>query len=222
MIFQTVLIAEDHQSVKISVEQTLKDLGLIDPHYAYYCDDALLRLKKALLDNLPYELLITDLSFQEDGREQKLNDGIALIEAARKLQPALKVLVFSAEANPAVVSMLFKQHDINGYVRKGRQDALELRDALEAISKNKKYVPAEFQQAMRTKNAHDFSGYDIVIISQLANGTLQKDIPAYLQQQNMTPSGLSSIEKRLNQIKEALGFAKNEQLVAYCKDRRII
>ncbi len=33
---------------------------------------------------------------------------------------------------------------------------------------------------------------------------------------------LSTIEKRLNQIKESLGFIKNEQLIAYCKDRKII
>jgi len=222
MMFHTVLIAEDHQSVKISVEQTLKDLGIGEPHYAYYCDDALLRLKKAMQDGKPYDLLITDLSFDEDGREQMIGSGTALIEAARKLQPGLKVLVFSAEPNPAVVTLLFRQHDINGYVRKGREDALELKEALQTISNNKKHIPAEFQQAIRAKNAHDFTGYDIMIISQLAKGTLQKDIPLYLQQQNITPSSLSSIEKRLNQIKEVLEFTKNEQLVAYCKDHRII
>ena len=36
------------------------------------------------------------------------------------------------------------------------------------------------------------------------------------------PSGLSSIEKRLNNMKNVLEFSKNEQLVAYCKDMGII
>jgi two-component system capsular synthesis response regulator RcsB len=51
---------------------------------------------------------------------------------------------------------------------------------------------------------------------------LQKEIPAYLQENNIRPSGLSSIEKRLNLMKEVLDFSKNEQLVAYCKDFGII
>jgi two-component system capsular synthesis response regulator RcsB len=51
---------------------------------------------------------------------------------------------------------------------------------------------------------------------------LQKDIPDYLQQKEIKPSGLSSIEKRLNLMKESLGFTKNEQLVAYCKDFGLI
>ena len=221
-MFKSVLIAEDHQSANISVQHSLKDLEIADVSYAYYCDDALLRLKRGIQDGQPFDLLITDLSFEEDGREQKINGGPALIAAARNLQSELKILVFSAEPNPAVVSGLFQQLAINGYVRKGRRDSIELKEAIENIYKGKKYVPAEFQQSIRARNAHDFSTYDILIISQLAKGTLQKDIPVYLQQNGVRASSLSSVEKRLNQIKEVLGFTKNEQLVAYCKDKRII
>jgi hypothetical protein len=56
----------------------------------------------------------------------------------------------------------------------------------------------------------------------LAKGALQKDIPNYLEQLNLKPAGLSSIEKRLNLIKESLGFTKNEQLIAFCKDMGVI
>ena len=61
-----------------------------------------------------------------------------------------------------------------------------------------------------------------VIISQLSSGTFQKDIPAYLEANNITPSKLSSIEKRLRMMKNELGFSKNQQLVAHCKDNGLI
>jgi two-component system, NarL family, captular synthesis response regulator RcsB len=77
-------------------------------------------------------------------------------------------------------------------------------------------------QVVKQKNVHDFTAYDIAIISLLADGVLQKDIPAYLRQNQIRPSGLSSMEKRLNYIKEILEFTKNEQLVAFCKDMGII
>jgi DNA-binding NarL/FixJ family response regulator len=221
-MFKNVLIAEDHESANISVQKTLQDLGIGKVDYAHYCDDALGKIQKGLRNAQPYELLITDLSFEEDGYRQKLDGGAALIAAARQVQPELKVLVFSAENKEAVIRELYQKLSINGYVRKARRDAQELRTAIETIYKNKQHLPLEFRQAIRQKNAHDFTPYDITIISQLAKGMFLKEIPAYMQQQRIKPSSLSSIEKRLNQIKEVLDFSKNEQLVAFCKDKGII
>ena len=221
-MFKNVLIAEDHESASISVQKTLTDLGIVRSDYAYYCDDALTRIKKAIAGDEPYELLITDLSFEDDGRQQKISGGEALIAAARQVQPGLKVLVFSAEQRAAVISALFNDLEVNGYVRKARRDAQELKKAIESIYKNKQHLPAEFRRDIRQHNAHNFTGYDTVIIRLLSGGMAQKDIPVYLEQNQIRPSGLSSLEKRLNLIKEALAFSKNEQLVAYCKDKGII
>jgi len=221
-MFRTVLIAEDHESANISVQTTLRGLGITGVEYAYYCDDALTRINKRKAEGDPFDLLITDLSFDADGRTQVLKGGEALIRAARLVQPGLKVLVFSLEHKVAVIAGLFDELGIDGYVRKARRDAQELRAALEAVAKNKRHFPVELRQELRQPNAHDFTAYDIVVISSLSRGMLQKDIPAYLQHESIAPSGLSSVEKRLNLIKYALGFSKNEQLVAYCKDKGII
>jgi DNA-binding NarL/FixJ family response regulator len=220
-MFNNVLIAEDYQSTKLSIEYTLKQLGIAEHAYAYDCDAALLTLKHAIRTDKPLELLITDLSFAED-RTRQIVDGTALIQAAKSLQPGLKILVFSAESNSAVINSLFDKFDINGYVPKGKRDTIELREAIEKIYKGKKHFPTDLQYAVKIKNAHDFTAYDIAIISQLAAGTSQKNIPYYLAQNNIKPSGLSSVEKRLNFIKETLDFSKNEQLIAYCKDNKII
>jgi hypothetical protein len=69
---------------------------------------------------------------------------------------------------------------------------------------------------------YEFTSYDILIINLLSKGVLQKEIPAYLQANKIRPSSLSSLEKRLNFIKEIYSFSKNEQLVAFCKDMRLI
>jgi two-component system capsular synthesis response regulator RcsB len=60
-----------------------------------------------------------------------------------------------------------------------------------------------------------------MILSQLAQGTLQKNIPDYLQQQGMRASSQSSVENGLIRSENALGFTKNEQLIAYCKDYKL-
>lgn len=221
-MFTKVLIAEDHESASISVRKTLEDLGITNPAYAYYCDDALIRIKNGIRDEEPFELLISDLSFEKDERHQQLTDGAALIAAARLIQPNLKVLVFSSEQNATVIEGLFRDSGINGYVRKARRDAQELKAAIETINKNKIHFPLHLSEVIQQKNTYEFTDFDITIIRLLAGGILQKDIPVYLQQREIKPSGLSSVEKRLNLIKETLDFTKNEQLVAFCKDMGII
>jgi DNA-binding NarL/FixJ family response regulator len=221
-MFHKVLIAEDHESSNVSVRKTLEDAGVSICDYTYYCDDAFQRARKALLANEPYELLITDLSFEEDYREQKLKNGADLITEIRKIQPHIKVLVFSAESKVSIIDQLFRDLDIDAYVRKARRDVEELKKALEALSKGNKYMPFALKQAVKTQSTYEFSEYDIILLTQLSHGMLQKDIPYYLEKNGYKPSGLSSVEKRLNLMRETLGCSKNEQLIAFCKDLGII
>jgi len=221
-MIKKVLIAEDHESANISVQKTLEEMGIADADYVYYCDDALVRVQKAKQDGHPYDLLITDLYFDEDHRTQKIAGGAALIASAREIQPDLVILVFSAEGKAAVIEMLFDAQNIDGYVRKGRNDAKELKMAIDHIGRNQRYFPRHLIELVKQKNAHEFTKFDVIILSLLAQGIRQKDIPAYLQQNNIRPSGLSSVEKRLNHMKEVLEFSNNEQLIAYCKDMGIV
>ena len=58
-MFKKVLVAEDLDSISIAVIQVLEDLKVPTIHHVKYCDDGLLKIKKALLDNEPYDLLIS-------------------------------------------------------------------------------------------------------------------------------------------------------------------
>ncbi len=221
-MFGKVLIAEDHEIANISIQKTLAELGVTDAKYVYYCDDALAWIRNALRDQAPYELLITDLSFEEDHHPQQVKDGLALIRAARTVQPDLKVIVFSAESRPAVIDDLFASLEIDGYVRKARRDAQHLKEAFQTLHSGRKYRAPGTKLVDPVRNSHEFTTFDITILSLLSQGVLQKDIPFYLRQRSISPSGLSSVEKRLNFMKEVLDFSKNEQLIAYCKDIGVI
>ncbi len=221
-MFKKVLIAEDHEHANISVRKTLEELDIAQREFRSYCDDALTLVQIALRQEQPFDLLITDLSFEEDKNVQKITGGKELIKAVKQLQPTLKVIVFSLESNISVVDELFHDLDIDAYVRKARYDAEDLRRAIDAVSNHKKYRSADLMRNRRIENSYDFKAYDIEIIRLLCNGTVQKNIPAYLHQKNIKPSGLSSVEKRLSSIKIALNISSNEQLIAYCKDHRVI
>jgi len=217
-----VIIAEDHESSNLSVQITLDELKIQQSDYVYYCDDALNRISQAKKGDLPYDVLITDLSFEEDGTLQKLADGYELIKAARAVQPDIMILVFSGEDRPAIISKLFKEYEIDAFVRKARHDVKELKAAFEALSKRQKYYPHGIAQLMRQATSYQLTDSDLRIIRLLAKGYAQKEVEAYLKKNNIEPNSLSWIEKKLKEVRDELGFTKNTQLIVYCQEQGLL
>ncbi|HJD87667.1 response regulator [Empedobacter stercoris] len=217
-MFKKVLIAEDFESFNISIQKVLKDLNVDNPDYAFYCDDAFLKIKKALHNEQPYDLLISDLSFEEDHREQTLKGGKDLIEAVKAIQPHLKIIVFSVEKKADMVDNLFKEYDIDGFVAKGREDSKELKKAIQAVFEGEKHLELGMKRSIKQKNTFEITSYDVTLVSLLSKGVLLKDIPNFLVDRNIKPSSKSSVEKRLGSLKESLQLTSNHQLVAFFKD----
>lgn len=211
-----VIIAEDQESSNLSIQKTMEDLCIKHSDYVYYCDDALNKIQAARQKGRPYDLLITDLSFEADGTFQKIGGGLELIHAVRAVQPEIMILVFTAEGRPSVVDNLFKNYEIDAYVRKARHDVKELKSAFAALSKGERYYPRALAQVTEQVNTYEFTELDINIIRLISEGIPQKEIPDYI------PKSLSTIEKKLKQIRDEFGFVKNEQLVLFCKEAGIL
>ena len=203
-MFKKVLIAEDHESSNFSVQNIVKQMEITVADYFYYCDDAYSNLKKSVEKQLPYELLITDLSFEDDGRKQLIKDGKQLIKCCREENPNIKVIVFSGEHRLGVIDLLFRELKINAFVRKARSDSMELKKAIELVYINHTYISHNLKLPVKKVNTLEFSNYDIILLTLLSEGILQKNIPQILQQRNINPNSLSSVEKRISIMKIAM------------------
>lgn len=221
-MFKKVLIAEDFESFNISVQKAVEELKIETVDNVHYCDDAWMKVKKSIREKTPYDLLITDLSFDTDHREQNLTNGKELVDAIKEDDPQIKMIVFSIESRPEIVESLFTTHHINGFVSKGREDIKELKRAIKAVYNNEKYISSNIKDSIKNKNSYDFTKFDKILVTLLSKGMIQKNIPDYLKENNIKPSSLSSVEKSLNNLKESLDVANNEQLIAHCKDWGII
>lgn len=223
MMFKKVLIADDHKSISISVQKILAELNITqDSHdHVTYCDAAFSRIQKALANGEPYDLLITDLSFNND-IPQILEDGTDLILATQKVQPGLKILVFAGEDRSAVASRLYRDLNLDGYVPKGRGDIKDLKAAIEKMATDQRYLSANLRKDLKANFSIIFDEYDKMVLSMLMGGNSQKEVATYLKKNNIKPSSLSSLEKRLSEIKSTLNISNNEQLIAYCKDNKLI
>jgi len=214
--FEKILVVEDQDMANWSLRKTLEGLELPQPLYSYDTDNAISLLKKAVAEGNPYDLVVTDLYFEQRGTLKQLPDGKALIRTAKTLQNGLKILVFSGESKVGIIRELYDELGIDGYVRKARGDAQELKSALEHLAQNRRYYPRDYRSVAAQENQHEFTDYDKAIIRLLYKGYSQQEIADWLEGNNMSPSGLSSVEKRLKHMRNAMKFTKNQQLIGYC------
>ncbi|WP_125723404.1 DNA-binding transcriptional response regulator [Flavobacterium ustbae] len=218
-MFKKVLVAEDLDSISIAVVQVLEELQVPVIHHVKYCDEGLLKVKKALAEKEPYDLLITDLSFKSDHRKVNLNSGDELIEAINKVQPKLKKIVFSIEDKSYRIKSLFNDLGINAYVTKGRNSISELRNAIKsAFNNEEKILSSDLSFSFNDKALIEIESYDISILKLLSQGYILESISKEFKDLSITPNGTSSIEKRINKLKIYFKANNNVHLIAIAKD----
>ncbi|MDI1306781.1 MAG: response regulator [bacterium] len=222
-MFQKVLVAEDLDSISITVVQALEELSIVEIHHAKYCDDAFLKIKKALHDNMPYDLLISDLSFKQDHRENKLSTGEELIDAVKKIQPNIKTIVFSIEDKSFRIKSLFNNSGINAYVSKGRNSIPQLKNAVQNIfNSDEKIISAELSHLLKDKSILEIEAYDISLLKLLSKGLILDEIALEFKNSEISPNGTSSIEKRINKLKIYFRASNNVHLIAITKDLGLV
>ena len=222
-MFQKVLIAEDMDFINSGIKSQLAELNIAQIEYVQYCDEALLKLKSAKLNNAPFDLLISDLSFDEDYVEQKITSGDELIKEVRKDFPELKIAIFSVEDKEFRVQNLFNEYNINAYVWKSREGLRELKKAIQQIyTTDSIYVSPHVAGSMSKQKTIEISEYDIFLIECLSKGYLQDQISKELKAKNWTPTSVSSIEKKLKFLKEHFNANNPAHLVAIAKDLGLI
>jgi len=222
-MFKKIIVAEDFDSINLGIEQALRDLEIVNFHHSKYCDDAFLKIRKAILDNEPYDLFISDLSFKTDHREVKIASGDELIQNVRELQPTIKIIAYSVEDKGYRIKSLFDNSDINGFVLKGRNSIEELKKAINLLAvSDQKYISPEVASALKENNNYEIDDFDILIIKHLSLGIPQEDISETFKKSGVKPNSKSTIEKRIAKLKDFFKANNATHLVSITKDMGII
>jgi DNA-binding NarL/FixJ family response regulator len=221
-MFNKVLISDDLGSISSGVIMVVNTLGIQNTMQVQYCDDAYIQIKKAILNDSPFDLLITDLSFKSDYRDQKYHSGEVLIKTLKQEYPDLKIIAYSVEDRLQKVRTIIQDCKANAYVCKGRKGLFELTEAISQVYKNQLYLSPQVENALYSKIDIEINDYDIELVKLLSNGLSQDKISEALRKNNINPSSVSSIEKRLTKLR--IHFKANNaiHLVAIVKDLGLI
>lgn len=222
-MFKKILIAEDQQSISKGLKSILKDLSIHDIETSDHCDNALLKIKASLIKENPFDLLITDLSFKDNHYLSHVSSGEELIEEVKKIQPNLKIIVFSIENRVGKVKKLLNKYNIDAYIAKGRRESEDIKKAIQTVCQEKKYYSNSILTLLKnSNNISQVSTSDTLILKLLASGVKQKLIPEYFKENNIPSGSKRSIEYRLQELKTIFGAETLPQLISIVKDIGLI
>lgn len=222
-MIKRILIAEDIDSINTGIISILKENFNFSIDHANSCDKALLKIKKAALENQPFDLLISDLSFKTDGLLiPELKNGEELAIAAKKTQPNLKTIIYTIEDKPALLKRLKEEVTVNSIVLKGLNSLSELCTSIEKINSGENYFTTEVLHKIKNDSTITIGEYDITILDLLSKGLTQQDISHSLKSKEIKPSSVSAIEKRIGELKTCLKANNSIHLVAIAKDMFLI
>lgn len=212
-MFQKVLIVEDHNLTHVGIKDAIQSLEIPTIEYAKYCDEAHLKIHRALQDKNPYDLLITDLSFLPLTDAYKIKSGEELIQILNKEKIALKIIVFSTQYKTLPIKKLFDDYHIDGFVSKSHHPN-ELSNAIRKIYNGEQYKSPEIERNIHLeKNNYVLDDADFLIMKLLCEGYSQKEIANHFLKNNIVPSSKSSIEKKINMLKQEFQAKSNIELV---------
>lgn len=221
-MFQKVIVVEDIDSISLSVRHVLENVGVPTIEIVKYCDDAWTKIKAAAALGEPFQLLLTDLSFEKDYRAVELVGGEALLEVVHTQYPDLKTLVYSIEDKSFRIKKLYEVQGISGYVLKGRRSLEKLKVALQTLAADKLYYDPELQAQLRDQGFVSLDAYEILLLQQLAAGSSLDEMEQYCRDQGVKPCSKSAIEKRLYRIRDAFEAKNLTHLVGLAKDRGVV
>ncbi|KUJ60840.1 transcriptional regulator [Flavobacteriaceae bacterium CRH] len=222
-MFKKVIIAEDLDAMNLGIQQVLKDLNIEDFQHSKFCDDAFLKIRAAINQNQPYDLLISDLSFKTDHRKADIANGDELIEKVRLLQPDIKIIAYSVEDKSYRIKSLFENAGVDAFVLKGLNSIEELKKAIHLVStSDQKYISPEVASALQEKNNYEIDDVDIKILKYLSAGTSQDEIIELFKNSDIKPNSKSAVEKRLSKLKDFFKANNTVHLVSITKDMGII
>jgi len=218
-----ILIVDDHQLIIQGLLCSLEEVGNFEVVTTSDCDDALL-LIKASEKSAPFQVLFTDLSFDNNTKETKLNGGEALIKAIRINGIEIKVGVITGLTETNRVYSVISNLKPNAYLLKGNCDALEIGFAIQKMFKNEYYYSHKIYQKIIHRKITQIKIDDVAIqiLKELPNHSKISNLEGVIANNKGIKIKLRSIETRLANLRTDLNAINNTDLILKAKELGVI
>ncbi|MBT3740894.1 DNA-binding response regulator, NarL/FixJ family, contains REC and HTH domains [Polaribacter sp. Hel1_33_78] len=218
-----ILIADDHQLVLEGFLNSLKEVGDFDVVTTTNCDAAFDLIKTHINSN-PFQLLFTDLSFDNITEESDLGGGEELIKAIRNNEFDIKIGVITAHTETNRIYNVISNLNPNSYLLKSKSSATEIGFAVQKMLANEYYYTHEIHQKILRRNVVQIQMDDVAIqiLKELPNHSKISNLEGVIKKNNGTAIKLRSIETKLANLRTDLNANNNTDLILKVKELGII
>jgi DNA-binding NarL/FixJ family response regulator len=218
-----ILIADDHQLVIQGILCSLKEVGDFDVVTTNTCDDAF-KLIKTHKNNNPFQLLFTDLSFDNSTKDTNLDGGEELIKAIRNNEIDIKIAVITGHTETNRVYNVISNLNPNAYLLKSKCDAIEIGFAVQKMLANDYYYTHEIHQKIMKRNIIQIQMDDVAvqILKELPNHPKISNLEGVITKNDGSLIKLRSIETKLGILRADLNANNNTDLILKAKELGII
>lgn len=221
MNIRKALVIDTIDWVFLGLRQSLHEVFAFDMDYASSKDVALSMIRKHNKTNAGYDLLIIDIRFQNGFSDLGL-DFYSVIKQIRNHTPGIRIIGHSSDRRPFVLLSFVHEAALDACVLKGQNGTEEMIKAIRNLGQFKPYISPEIFQILNQAPPYHPDNYDKRLLTELANGSSQKEISNHFSKNGLSPSSLSSIEKRINLLKERLRAQNNVHLISRAHELGII
>jgi two-component system capsular synthesis response regulator RcsB len=218
-----ILIVDDHQLVIKGILCSLKEVGDFDVVTTNNCDDAF-SLIKADINSNPFQLLFTDLSFDNITDQSILQGGEELIKAIIHDEIDIKIGVITGHTETNRVYNVISNLKPNSYLLKSKCNAAEIGFAIQKMLVGEYYYTHEIHQKIMYRNIVKIQMDDIAIqiLKALPNHAKISNLEGIIKKNDGTRIKLRSIEAKLANLRTDLNANNNTDLILKVKELGII
>jgi two-component system capsular synthesis response regulator RcsB len=218
-----ILIVDDHQLVIQGLLCSLKEVGDFEVVTTTNCDAAFELIKTSQNTN-PFQLLFTDLSFDNATEKTNLMGGEELIKAIKERNFDLKIGVITAHTETNRVYNIISNLNPNAYLLKSKCNASEIGFAIQKMLKNEYYYTHEIHHKLMRRNIVQIQMDDVAvqILKELPNHSKISNLEGVIVKNDGTKIKLRSIETKLANLRTNLNAINNTDLILKAKELGII
>ncbi|MFM1879442.1 MAG: hypothetical protein RLZZ241_2308 [Bacteroidota bacterium] len=209
MPIRKTLVVEPSDTAYCGIRTLLKESFSLSSEQVSDSASALWMLRSSLKKSIPFDLLIADY----ERHHHEINTA-KLIAEAKDLQPTLKVVVYSSEKRPFALREIAQNSSVNGLVLQNHSGANELIKAIRRVIDAKRYISPNVMEHIQEVQHIALDEIGLKIIQDLANGYSQREIASRFCKENIQPFSLSSIEKKINVLKDRFQARNNVHLIS--------
>ncbi|WP_439128570.1 response regulator [Polaribacter sp.] len=218
-----ILIVDDHQLIIQGVLCSLNEVGDFDIITTNTCDEAFQLIKNNQKNN-PFQILFTDLSFNNTTKDTILDGGEELIKAIRNDNFKIKIGVITAHTETNRVYNVISNLKPDAYLLKSKCDATEIGFAIQKMLENQFHYTHEVYQKLMRRNIVQIQMDEVAIqvLKELPKHPKISNLEGFIRKEDGSFLKLRSIETKLANLRLDLNANNNTDLVLKAKELGII